>query len=136
MSNPTDRFDRRDVLRAGGQLAAVATGAAVLGPALTTPDARAAGSDVREIVLDQGTNVCAAVSPDQRWIALDLVCAIWVTPAAGGRARRLTDDGTDATQPHWRPGSNTPSYFQRRSRNARVSASAGSCRAMTCGLDQ
>jgi hypothetical protein len=106
MSDPTNRFDRREILRAGGQLAAEATGAAVLGPALTTPDARAAGSDARDIVLDQGTNICAAVSPDQRWIALDLVCAIWVVPAAGGPAKRLTDDDTDATQPHWSPESN------------------------------
>src|SRR5439155_8435922 len=55
------------------------------------------------VVLDQGTNLAAAASPDHRWIAVDLLTAIWVLPATGGPARRLTGDDTDATQPHFAP---------------------------------
>ena len=44
-----------------------------------------------------------AVSPDGRWLAFDLVTAIWVTPAGGGTSRRLTDDLQDATRPRWSP---------------------------------
>ena len=95
MSVPDIRLDRREVLQAGAILA----GAGVLGPAVTTAPAQAEP--------DHGvaTNISAAVSPDRRWLALDLVCAIWVVPAAGGAARRLTGDDQDATQPHWSPDS-------------------------------
>ncbi|MDX6283362.1 MAG: hypothetical protein QOH03_4433, partial [Kribbellaceae bacterium] len=53
--------------------------------------------------LSQGTNFMVSVSPDGRWLAFDLVTAIWVTPAGGGQSRRLTDDLQDATRPRWAP---------------------------------
>jgi Tol biopolymer transport system component/cytosine/adenosine deaminase-related metal-dependent hydrolase len=53
--------------------------------------------------LSQGTNFMVSVSPDGRWLAFDLVTAIWVTPAEGGQSRRLTDDLQDATRPRWAP---------------------------------
>ncbi len=98
-----DEFDpealsRREVLRA----AAAVTGAALLGTATATE----AATETRagdEAVLTEGTNLSAAGSPDGKWIAFDLVTAIWVVPAAGGEARRLTGDLQDATQPHWSP---------------------------------
>ncbi|TDW23343.1 DPP IV N-terminal domain-containing protein [Kribbella kalugense] len=53
--------------------------------------------------LAEGTNFMVSVSPDGKWLAFDLVTAIWVTPAAGGTSRRLTDDLQDATRPRWSP---------------------------------
>ncbi|MCE6995290.1 amidohydrolase family protein [Saccharothrix sp. S26] len=54
-------------------------------------------------MLREGTNISVAVSPDGRWLATDLVTAIWVLPASGGTARRLTGDLQDATLPSWSP---------------------------------
>ncbi|MFG2193630.1 amidohydrolase family protein [Streptomyces sp. NPDC048639] len=51
----------------------------------------------------ESANLCVSVSPDGRTLAMDALNAIWLLPAAGGRARRLTDDVQDATQPHWSP---------------------------------
>ncbi|WP_406690839.1 hypothetical protein REH65_00975 [Saccharopolyspora sp. ID03-671] len=85
------RITRRRALQAG-------TGAAAL--ALAPPGiglAHAAG-----VTLRQGTNICAAAAPDGR-IAFDLVSAIWLLEAGGGRARKLTDELQDATQPDFSP---------------------------------
>ena len=37
-----------------------------------------------ELTLTEGTSMAAAVSPDRRWIATDLVGALWVLPIQGG----------------------------------------------------
>lgn len=107
LGRPPHALTRRDVLRRSGQIAVVATGAALLGPVLEERPALATprvpiGPDER-VTLTEGTNIAAAVSSDGRFVAIDLVTAIWVLPAGGGPARRLTDDLQDATQPHWSP---------------------------------
>ncbi|TDO60802.1 Tol biopolymer transport system component [Kribbella sp. VKM Ac-2571] len=91
-------ISRRRALQLGGGAAAVG---AVQLPALPTEAADA--STGRQAVLSEGTNLMASVSPDGKWLAFDLVTAIWVTPAAGGTSRRLTDDLQDATRPRWSP---------------------------------
>ncbi|MEU4427799.1 amidohydrolase family protein [Actinoplanes sp. NPDC024001] len=78
-------------------LLAGAAGTTVLGPAAT---AAAAG---RPTGLDRGTNLAVQLSPDGRRIAMDLVGVLWVLPAAGGPARRLTGDLFDIAQPDWAP---------------------------------
>lgn len=90
---------RRALQLTGG--AAVA-GALPIGSADASPAAepRSTGGSAS---LTQGTNFMVSVSPDGRWLAFDLVTAIWVTPAAGGQSRRLTDDLQDATRPRWAP---------------------------------
>ncbi|MEU6479383.1 amidohydrolase family protein [Streptomyces sp. NPDC047017] len=55
------------------------------------------------VVAREGANLAVALSPDGRTLALDALNAIWLLPAAGGAARRLTADDQDATQPHWAP---------------------------------
>lgn len=102
-------ISRRRALQLGGGAAAVG---AVQLPALPTEaaDATTARQAVlgeattdRHAVLSEGTNLMVSVSPDGKWLAFDLVTAIWVTPAAGGTSRRLTDDLQDATRPRWSP---------------------------------
>jgi Tol biopolymer transport system component/cytosine/adenosine deaminase-related metal-dependent hydrolase len=90
---------RRALQLTGG--AAVA-GTLPIGSAEASPAAepRSTGGSAS---LSQGTNFMVSVSPDGRWLAFDLVTAIWVTPAAGGRSRRLTDDLQDASRPRWAP---------------------------------
>ena len=43
--------------------------------------------DVR-LTLSEGTSMAAAVSPDGRRLAIDLLGALWTLDAAGGPARR------------------------------------------------
>jgi Tol biopolymer transport system component/imidazolonepropionase-like amidohydrolase len=54
-----------------------------------------------DLTLTEGTSMAAAVSPDRRWIAIDLVGALWVLPIRGGEARRITPDLLEARQPTW-----------------------------------
>ena len=53
------------------------------------------------VVLREGTNMAAALSPDGRTIAIDLLGSIWTLPASGGVTKRLTDELMDARQPAW-----------------------------------
>ncbi|MDX1493921.1 MAG: hypothetical protein R3253_07685, partial [Longimicrobiales bacterium] len=56
-----------------------------------------------EVVLTEGTNVAAALSPDGQTLALDLLGRIWTLPGDGGRATPITDPFGDARQPQWSP---------------------------------
>lgn len=57
----------------------------------------------RTFSVSEGTSMAAAVSPDGRQIAIDLQGALWVLPAGGGPATRITDLTDDARQPAWSP---------------------------------
>ncbi|MFI6095621.1 DPP IV N-terminal domain-containing protein [Lentzea sp. NPDC051213] len=91
-------LSRRELLTRTGQAAAVATAASTL--TIGTAQA-AADAGVR---LTQGTNISLSRSADGKWLAIDLVTAIWVLPSAGGTARKLTDELQDATLPSFGPG--------------------------------
>jgi Tol biopolymer transport system component/imidazolonepropionase-like amidohydrolase len=62
------------------------------------PDARSV-----HVTLHEGTSMAAALSPDGRTIAIDLLGTLWTLPAAGGVARPITDISMDARQPSWSP---------------------------------
>ena len=55
------------------------------------------------VTLHEGTNMAAALSPDGRTIAIDLLGTLWTLPAAGGTATAITDIFLDARQPSWSP---------------------------------
>ena len=61
-----------------------------------------AGTAVR-LTLREGTSMAAALSPDGRTIALDLLGALWTLSSQGGAAKRILDDGYDARMPAWSP---------------------------------
>jgi Tol biopolymer transport system component/imidazolonepropionase-like amidohydrolase len=63
---------------------------------------RPGGKDVR-LTLHEGTSMAAALSPDGRTIAIDLLGALWTLPVEGGAARRILEDGYDARMPAWSP---------------------------------
>lgn len=55
------------------------------------------------VTVTEGTNIAAALSPDGRQIAIDLQGSLWILPATGGAAQRITDLHLDARQPAWAP---------------------------------
>ncbi|MDT7782447.1 MAG: hypothetical protein QOF58_866, partial [Pseudonocardiales bacterium] len=89
-------LSRRELLTRTGQAAALATAASTLtiGTAQAEPGVK----------LTQGTNISVSRSADGKWLAFDLVTAIWVLPSTGGTARKLTDELQDATLPSFGPG--------------------------------
>ena len=56
-----------------------------------------------DVILTEGTNMAAALSPDGETLALDLIGRIWTMPAEGGPATPITDPFGDARQPQWSP---------------------------------
>ncbi|MGH3430338.1 MAG: TolB family protein, partial [Mycobacteriales bacterium] len=105
---PRNLLSRRSLFSRGGAIAlgvgAVAVaGVAGVSVAVTHDEDSTDDDDRRRVRLHEGTNMSAALSPDGNRIAVDLVTGIWVLPAGGGTARRLTDDLQDATLPTWSP---------------------------------
>ena len=74
--------------------------------ALASVAALAAGqsptTNVR-LTLTEGTSMAAALSPDGRTIAIDLLGAVWTLSVEGGPATRILEDGYDARMPTWSP---------------------------------
>jgi Tol biopolymer transport system component/imidazolonepropionase-like amidohydrolase len=70
------------------------------------------GGTIRQIdlTLTEGTSIAAAVSPDQRWIAFDLVGSLWVMPLRGGEARQITPPLLEARLPAWSPDSQSIAF--------------------------
>jgi len=58
---------------------------------------------VVDLHLHEGTNIAAAVSPDGKMIAFDLLGRIWVMPREGGAATVLTGALEESRQPSWSP---------------------------------
>lgn len=76
---------------------------AVLWLALGLPGFLAAQATPVNLTLSEGTNIAAALSPDGRTVAFDLLGRIWTVPVGGGSATVLTDELGDARQPAWTP---------------------------------
>src|SRR5262249_40275659 len=56
-----------------------------------------------ELTLNEGTNMAAALSPDGRTLAIDLLGCLWVLPVNGGPAKQISDELGDIRQPAWSP---------------------------------
>lgn len=59
----------------------------------------------------EGTSMAVSVSPDGKWLAVDLQGSLWIIPAKGGKAVRITDYFNDARQPVWAPDGKSLVYF-------------------------
>jgi Tol biopolymer transport system component len=56
-----------------------------------------------DLTITEGTAMAAAVSPDRRSIAIDLLGGLWLVPMRGGEAKRITPELIEARQPTWSP---------------------------------
>ncbi|HUD92913.1 MAG TPA: hypothetical protein VMR39_15160, partial [Sphingobium sp.] len=65
----------------------------------------------------EGTSMAVSVSPDGKWLAVDLQGSLWIIPAKGGKAKRMTDYFNDARQPVWSPDGSRLVYFAYRDGN-------------------
>lgn len=59
------------------------------------------------VTVHEGTSFAVAASPSRRRIVIDMQNALWSLPFGGGRARKLTNNLTPATQPDFAPGGRT-----------------------------
>jgi Tol biopolymer transport system component/cytosine/adenosine deaminase-related metal-dependent hydrolase len=100
---------RREFLSgAAGAVAVAAAAPGVLtGAPARTPRPAQAGRSLR---LRAGTDIAAQISPDGRTVALDALGVLWLSPASGGEARRLTSDLFDIAQPEWSPDGSTLTF--------------------------
>lgn len=63
-----------------------------------------------QVVLTEGTNLSADVSPATRRLAIDLLGSIWILDADGGDARAATGNPHWARRPQWSPDGNRIVY--------------------------
>src|SRR5439155_13505545 len=70
-----------------------------------TLDAQPSGGRAVHVTLHEGTSMAAALSPDGRTIAIDLLGTLWTLPGGGGVAKAITDIWMDTRQPSWSPDS-------------------------------
>jgi Tol biopolymer transport system component len=133
-SAPHDGVSRRDLFKG----AALLSGAALVvspGQASAEPDTESAS---KRFTARAGTNISSALSPDGKLIAIDLYTSIWVLPAGGGQARRVTDESQDATRPHFSPDSGTLVFQSYRDGNYhlwQVGVDGKGLRQLTTGLN-
>jgi Tol biopolymer transport system component len=89
-----------------------------------------------DVTVHEGTSMAIAVSPDGTQIALDLQGGLWVVPATGGAAARLSDEYGDVRQPAWSPDGRTIAFQSYRDGTWRiwtVQADGANLRAVTAG---
>jgi Tol biopolymer transport system component/imidazolonepropionase-like amidohydrolase len=63
----------------------------------------AAQADTIPVTVSEGTSMSVSASPDGRQLVIDLQGSLWILPATGGEARRITDPDMDAREPAWAP---------------------------------
>jgi hypothetical protein len=97
--------------RAGDMGSALATILAPLAAHAVPPIRRRQAGGTTAFDVHAGTSYSVSVSPDGQWLAFDLQGSLWVVPAKGGEARRITDYFNDAHLPVWSPDGSRLAYY-------------------------
>ncbi|HKN52800.1 MAG TPA: hypothetical protein VJX66_09880, partial [Amycolatopsis sp.] len=114
----------------GGVTGAIAVSGIEIAPATAETTAS------KHVTLREGTGMSARLSPDGTRIAFDLAGVLWLVPATGGPAKRLTGDLFDVAQPDWSPDGSTLVFQSYRDGNFNlwtVPADGGTPRRLTEG---
>lgn len=80
-----------------------ALGGGVAGAALSPRTGAAQPAADTMVTVHEGTNIAVAAAPDGKTLAFDLYGVLWLLPAGGGAARRLTENLQEVNQPDWSP---------------------------------
>ncbi len=64
-----------------------------------------------DVVMTEGTNMSAAMSPDGSTLILALQGVLWSVPAAGGEATALTPAEMDSHEPVWSPDGSLIAFY-------------------------
>lgn len=75
------------------------------------------GATPIKIDVHEGTSMSVSISPDGQRLAVDLQGSLWIIPAKGGQAVRITDYFNDARQPVWSPDGKKLAFFSYREGN-------------------
>ena len=92
-------------------LAVLSAAGASASAAPVDPPKISPGDVMIDVSVNEGTSMAVSVSPDGKQIVTDLVGSLWIMPATGGPAVRITDLFNDARQPMWSPDGKTIAYF-------------------------
>jgi Tol biopolymer transport system component len=97
---------------ASGWLTSAQRPEAVLAASVLATPAQTTTGLTREIVVrvTEGTAMSAAVSPDRRSIAINLLGGVYVLPMGGGEAKKVTPDDLEASLPTWSPDSRSLAF--------------------------
>jgi Tol biopolymer transport system component len=63
-----------------------------------------------DLTVSEGTGLTLALSPNHRWLALNLLGGVWIMQADGGTARRITPESIDAGVATWAPDSESLAF--------------------------
>ena len=103
---------------------------------LPIPAAAAEEAQRTGVLIREGTNMCAAVSPDGSTVVIDVLGMLFAVPISGGDARPLIDELADATQPDWAPDGRSIVFQSYRTGNFHlwlIDADGGHPRQLTTG---
>ncbi len=104
---------------------------------MATRPVQANPPDSIRVVVTEGTNMAADLSPDKTQLVIDLQGTLWLVPVSGGNARPITDPFGDCRQPSWSPDGKTiafHAFWDGRYHIWTVSPGGGPPRQRTTGL--